>query len=370
MPGFKDGYALIVGIANYPKVRRLPETILKDARDVHNLLRAPAHCGYPDANVRLLLDDKATADSIRDGIRWPAGAAGLGDTALVFFSGHGGRIETGPQAGNYLIPYDCDPANLGGTAIPGEELTGVLRDIQSQRLLIFFDSCYSGGTGETKGLGPEQTEFKSGLEESYYERLAQGTGRVIMASSRSDEKSLVLHGMTNRPFPHYLLQALPGDPPPPGDPYPNPDLHAVRHPAPPAGNQYPNPDIHAVGYTDPAAGNQYADPDIHAVGYTNPAAGNQYANPDIHAVGYTDLAAGNQYAGAYGHTIGTNADNSSVGDQYTRTNIHTVANAHTVADTYILANGDAYTNVYAVAVADSNGDGCTWPTCAVASDTS
>lgn len=211
MSGFKDGYALIIGIANYPRVRKLPEIILKDARDVQDLLRSPAHCGYSAANIRLLRDDEATADGMREGIRWLTRTAGVGDTALVFFSGHGGRVETGPQAGNYLIPYDCDPADLGGTAISGAELTDLLRDIQAQRLLVFFDSCYSGGTGETKGLGPEQTTFKSGLEESYYERLAQGTGRVIMASSRSDEESLVLHGMTNSLLTHYLLEGLRGN---------------------------------------------------------------------------------------------------------------------------------------------------------------
>jgi hypothetical protein len=196
MPGFKNGYALIVGIANYPNVRKLPKTVLKDARDVHDLMRSSTHCGYLNANARLLLDDQATAYGIRDGLRWLAGSADPGDTALIFFSGHGGRIENGPQVGNYLIPYDCEPADLSGTAISGEELTGLLRDIQAQRLLVIFDSCFSGGTGETKTLSPAQAEFKSGMEESYFQRLAQGTGRVIMASSRSDEESLVLKGMT------------------------------------------------------------------------------------------------------------------------------------------------------------------------------
>ena len=41
MPGFEDSYALIVGIANYHKVRRLPETVLKDALDVYHLLCSP-----------------------------------------------------------------------------------------------------------------------------------------------------------------------------------------------------------------------------------------------------------------------------------------------------------------------------------------
>ena len=210
MSSFNEGYALIVGIANYPKVRKLPETVSKDARDVYQLLRSPPHCGYLGSNLRLLLNDQAKANGIRDGLHWLASSTGPGDTALFFFSGHGGRMESGPQAGNYLIPYDCDPTDLKGTAISDEELTSLLRNIQAQRLLVFFDSCYSGGTGETKGLAPQQVEFKSGLDASYYEQLTQGVGRVIMASSRSDEKSLVLYGMSNSLFTHYLLEALRG----------------------------------------------------------------------------------------------------------------------------------------------------------------
>lgn len=210
MSGFENGYALIIGIANYPQVRKLPKSVLKDARDVYQLLSSPARCGYLASNLKLLLDDQAKANNIRDGLHWLARSAGAGDTAMVFFSGHGGRVESGSQAGNYLIPYDCNPNNLGETAISDKELTSLLRNIKAQRLLVFFDSCYSGGTGETKELAPEHIELKSGLDENYYEQLAQGTGRVIMASSRSDEESLVLRGMDNSLFTHYLLEALQG----------------------------------------------------------------------------------------------------------------------------------------------------------------
>ena len=208
--GFRNGYALIIGIANYPGVNKLPGTILKDARDIHDLLLSPAHCGYLQANIRLLLDEGAKAEGIRQGLRWLAGSAGPADTALLYFSGHGGRVETGAEQGNYLIPYDADPKNLGATAISDKELTDLLKNIRSQRFLVLFDSCYSGGTGDVKGLAPEM-EFKSGFREEYYDRLTKGAGRVIMASSRTDEVSLVLPGMENSLFTHYMLEALRGN---------------------------------------------------------------------------------------------------------------------------------------------------------------
>jgi hypothetical protein len=211
MAGLEESYGLVVGIANYLRVDRLPSTILNDAHDVYGLLCSPDHCGYLEEHVRVLLDGEATADGIRAGLQWLGESAGPGATAFVFYSGHGGRVIEGPQAGNYLIPYDCDPVDLNGSAISGQELTELLRSIQAQRLLVVFDACYAGGTGETKRVDLAAGVFKAGLEDSYYERLTQGTGRVIMASSRSDEESLVLSGMDNSLFTHFLLKALRGN---------------------------------------------------------------------------------------------------------------------------------------------------------------
>ena len=59
--------------------------------------------------------------------------------------------------------------------------------------------------------------IKAGLAEKTYDALAQGVGRVVMASSRSSEVSFVLPGMRNSLFTHHLLEALRGAAPMHGD---------------------------------------------------------------------------------------------------------------------------------------------------------
>ncbi|NER52519.1 MAG: hypothetical protein F6J92_38955 [Symploca sp. SIO1A3] len=49
-----NAYALVVGIANYQSVTKLPPIVLKDAQDIYNLLIDPHHCGYSKDNVTLL----------------------------------------------------------------------------------------------------------------------------------------------------------------------------------------------------------------------------------------------------------------------------------------------------------------------------
>jgi hypothetical protein len=213
---FSQGRALVIGVANYPKVSKLPITVLNDARDLFNVLLAQGYCAYPAANVELLLDEHATADRIRQGLAWLAETAGADDTALIFFSGHGGRIEDGPDAGAYLIPFDCDPMHLKETAISGPELTTHFSRIRARRLVILLDACHAAGVGELKVIAPLMG-MKAGFEKETYAALAQGAGRVIMASSRASEVSLIVGGMSNSVFTHFLLEALKGASAAPGE---------------------------------------------------------------------------------------------------------------------------------------------------------
>ncbi|MEN6441942.1 MAG: caspase family protein [Syntrophobacter sp.] len=211
---FKDGlshaYAFIVAVANYACLGPLPDVVSKDAWDLRNTLLSKDHCGYLTDHVRIRRDSEATAECIREGLRWLAEVCEDGKTALFYFSGHGGQIGGAESAENYLLPFECNPSSMAETAIAGSELSSLLKKIRASKLLIFFDCCFSGGLGELKAPSARELSFKSGLDERYYAQLTKGIGRVIIASSRSDEFSWVREGLENSLFTHYLLEALQG----------------------------------------------------------------------------------------------------------------------------------------------------------------
>jgi hypothetical protein len=215
---FRQGYALVVGISDYAYVSGLPATIIQDAQNISSLLRDPAYCAYPEAQVRILLDGQATMTGFRAALQWLAAECQAEDTAVLYFSGHGGRPENGDLSDNYLILQDTNSDNLAETAVSGTEFTHWLRQIRANRLLVLFDCCHAGGVGQvSKDRLAPKIALKSGLDESLYDRLGQGRGRAIIASSRSDELSYVLSGMTNSLFTHYLLDGLRGQAPTRGD---------------------------------------------------------------------------------------------------------------------------------------------------------
>ncbi|MFZ1402917.1 MAG: caspase family protein, partial [Anaerolineae bacterium] len=211
MPTLPNARALVIGIANYQAINSLPSTVLKDAQDMADLLVDQSVCGYARANVHLLLDGQATQAAIRQELASLAHGADADSTVLFYISSHGGRIESGPYAGEYLLPVDTrftSDQKLAETAISGTEFTAALRAIPAGKLLVVFDCCHSGGIGQPKDA--TAPAFKAGLPDSYYDALKAGRGRAILASSRSTEYSWVLTGDTNSLFTKHLLAGLRG----------------------------------------------------------------------------------------------------------------------------------------------------------------
>jgi len=212
-----NAHGLVVGIANYQRINQLPPTVLKDAQDVYATLVDPQRCAYPPDNVRLLVDGQATRAALQQELARLAQGCDSDSTVFVYISSHGGRIESGPYAGEYLLPVDTaytSAAAIAQTALSSAELTAAFGAILARKLIIAFDCCHAGGLGQPKdAAGPA---LKSGLSEQSYEALKAGRGRVILAASRGDEVSWIMPGAANSLFTQHLLAGLRGGAPGPG----------------------------------------------------------------------------------------------------------------------------------------------------------
>lgn len=126
---------------------------------------------------------------------------------MVFFSGHGMSY----LSKDYLCPVDADLNNIKETCISSDEFTTALRKIQAGRLVVFLDSCHSGGVGQARDAN---LNFQEGLSQTTYDQIAQsnnGKGRVIIASCLTDEVSWEFADWENGLFTHYLLKGLNGE---------------------------------------------------------------------------------------------------------------------------------------------------------------
>lgn len=211
MPTLDNAYALVVGIANYQHVNKLPKTVLKDAQDIYDLLVDAQHCGYVHENVQSLLDGDATQSALCQALADLAKRSNPDSTVFIYFSGHGGRVESGAYAGEYLLPVNAvytSGESLAQSAISGAKFTAALHAIPARKVVVVFDCCHAGGIGQPKDA--TAPVLKSGFSDEYYDALKAGRGRVILASSRSTEFSWILHGAENSLFTQHLLAGLRG----------------------------------------------------------------------------------------------------------------------------------------------------------------
>ncbi|MBL1083130.1 caspase family protein [Streptomyces actinomycinicus] len=148
--------ALLIAVPAYPQLAQVPE--LKDtfpalqftARDAANLRTTLLRSGYLPENVTVLDDEDATSEgNIREELGRFLNASQDGDAALVYFAGHGVRID----GTDCFVPSDVrarygengertlDPHGLIG--IVPDDLLLPLRS--SATVMLCFDACRSGG---------------------------------------------------------------------------------------------------------------------------------------------------------------------------------------------------------------------------------
>jgi hypothetical protein len=210
MPALDNAHALVVGIADYANIRKLPK--VRDAEDLATAIGDPELCGYDPKNVTVLLDGEATREKIRAGLETLKARCNADSTVFLYFSGHGGQIREGANRGQYLLPVDVTyPGDdeLARSAISGAKFTAALNAIKAKRLTVVLDCCHAGGIGEPKDLVASEPVV-NGVSDGYLDQLKSGTGRVIISATRGSDPAYVRDGAKYGVFTGHFLTGLRG----------------------------------------------------------------------------------------------------------------------------------------------------------------
>ncbi|MFC1725513.1 caspase domain-containing protein, partial [candidate division KSB1 bacterium] len=204
-------YAVIIGVSDY-KNPDIPDLSYahKDAIDLYEFLASPKGGDFKKSNMKLLLNDNATTQNIRDALFNFLKRAKKEDIVYIYFSGHGAPENINPD-NMYLITHDTDLQKVSSTAFPMWDIqTALARHIQSERVIIITDACHSGQVGEeikTKSLK------KQNLINRYLMELSKSkSGRACLTASESGELSAESQGWGggHGVFTYFLLEALKG----------------------------------------------------------------------------------------------------------------------------------------------------------------
>ncbi|OGK95491.1 MAG: hypothetical protein A3D33_20655 [Candidatus Rokubacteria bacterium RIFCSPHIGHO2_02_FULL_73_26] len=215
-PAARERWAVVIGAGRYDSAAIPPlGYTVADAEAVHATLVGPG--GFKPENVLLLTDTSERKPTLRN-VRYALGtflarAAHKDDTVLIFFAGHGApetdlRGAERDGLAKYLIPLDADPDDLYATALPMDEIRTIFERIEAERVVAFFDTCYSGAAGG-RTFASRKTRAVS-LDDLFLERLTQAKGRVIVTASRPSEVSIELPELGHGIFTYYLVAGLRG----------------------------------------------------------------------------------------------------------------------------------------------------------------
>ncbi len=141
---------------------------------------------------------------------------GSNDLVVIYVATHGTPRTMDTAGGaNYLVTYDTEVYKGGSfdedamfaTAYPMVELANaVATRMKALRTAVILDTCYSGGS--MQGATTAAALANKGPSSQMLNRMAEGTGRIIMSASQVDEESLESPTLQHGYFTYFLLQAL------------------------------------------------------------------------------------------------------------------------------------------------------------------
>lgn len=234
-------YALLVGINDYPeRVGRLRGCV-NDVKAWAELLKQRVE-GGGELELLNLTDAQATRAGIIEGFRSHLGRAGVGDTALFFFSGHGSQEPAPPPFDAEEPDGKCETLLAWDSRLPGgwdladKELAVLIAEAAAggAHVVVILDSCHSGTAtrdDEEEGLvrrarGREEPRpvesfwfwqeesLLPGLDEAGGWRVLPRGPHVLLAACEDYQKAkeaVVGGGMEavhRGAFSYFLLQAL------------------------------------------------------------------------------------------------------------------------------------------------------------------
>lgn len=187
-------FALIVGVATYQHMPSLKYTD-DDAYQLYAFLKSPEGGAIPDHQIKIMIDDGATHQTIKKELKQLAYMADGNDVILLYMSGHG-------VDGAYA-PGDFDGHK---NHLPYDEILAELNISKAKHKLFIADACHSGSM-----MASARSPQNISMENFYNAYNAAESGTAILMSSKKDEVSLEYGGLRQGVFSHFLIKGLKGN---------------------------------------------------------------------------------------------------------------------------------------------------------------
>lgn len=198
--------ALIIAISNYDdKQLRSLEFCKNDGEEMYHLLGS---LGF-DISENHKLIGYIQFNRMRDAIYdfFDNRKTKADDTLLFYYSGHGIPISDG----NILASSETDYYSPRKMGFSSYDLTNLIQESNSIRIVEVLDCCYGGAAKIGKGSEEDAAKLGIAAMENNAKQLQQGEGKFLLAASQATEEAFGLRERGHSIFTYYLLEGLRGN---------------------------------------------------------------------------------------------------------------------------------------------------------------
>jgi hypothetical protein len=127
------------------------------------------------------------------------------DNLLIYYAGHGTRLQTGASESGYWLPVNADAPPQDTFWVPNEQITAHIARLQATRVLVVADSCYAG----LLAADPSYlfVDGKNGYSTQYIKYKLPKRSRLLL-SSGGNQPVLDIGGGNNSVFARAFLEEL------------------------------------------------------------------------------------------------------------------------------------------------------------------
>lgn len=205
-------WAVVIGVSDYvdPTISDLAYAD-DDAQAVYDFLRSPAAGmgGIPEENIRLLVNEQATARNIRSALTTFLRGSTPDDVIFIYIAGHGApdpyRLED-----LYILAHDTEIMDIAATGVSMALVNDAIQQAYAYNKVLITDACHSAGVGAA-GTRSVNTNM---VNAAFLEYMNNSTGGFV-AFTASEANQLSQEGEQfgggHGVFTHYFLEGLKGE---------------------------------------------------------------------------------------------------------------------------------------------------------------
>ena len=193
-------YVLAVGINKYKNPALNLNYAEPDARGIVDFFKQKGKGLFKKVEIKDIYNEQATKEGITSKLKQLENTNPQ-DAVLIYLAGHGENINDKWYFIPHELTYPEREEDVKTKGISSDELSGLIKNIKAQKILLLIDACKSGAV---------LIAFRGFEDRKALSQLSRSTGVHIVAASTKDQFASEVKELGHGVFTYILLEGLKG----------------------------------------------------------------------------------------------------------------------------------------------------------------